>query len=181
MKLVKLRKQPAPQPMTVVKSHLMDLHLLSMKVLKEVKARRSLIGQIERATTNAVLAFEQASVGFRQRYQLRRTHAALVVCRQGFAMLYLEGYLRRRAFDEIRRRVDQLAAIFAQLEQLPTAEWETISIPPIAQPSLGAITPILVRRGYRRAAPLAKGGEQRSVFDVTRFGTRSRRKRSIKR
>jgi hypothetical protein len=191
MKKNKMKKQSVAPATTVLQSHLMDLHLITMRVLKEVNARRSLVGQIERATTNAVLAFEQAIVGYRQRYQMRRTHAALVVCRKSFRMLCLEGYVERRVFDEVRRRVDQLMEVFARLERAPAAEWATISIPPLEQRcadetkdreldalqrtgervaavlrSIGRVVPITDDESGKGASGTAKSGEPQRIADA---------------
>jgi hypothetical protein len=131
----KNKRMPA-QSTTTVQDCLFDLHLIVMQFLKAVKARRSLVGQIERATTSAVLAFEQATVGLRPRYQLRRTRAALAVCHRGFKMLCFESSVGTRVFDEVRRRVEQLRSVFEELERTPAEDWQMVSIPPLRSASL---------------------------------------------
>ena len=112
-----------------LQSHLRAVHLLSMEWLKQVRARRSLIGEIERATTNAIFAFEKALAGYRQRDQLRRTSAALRVCRSGFEVLCFESYIHERAFHEIGRRIDQLLPVLDQLATIPRDEWAKVLVP----------------------------------------------------
>jgi len=90
------------------------LHAYSIAHLKRLHARRSLIGSIERSTTNILFAFEHVCARDRPVENVSRIQRHLRNCRTGFKALWIEGHVSIRVYEGVgmQRTITYRSLIF---------------------------------------------------------------------
>ena len=118
-------------PLPAVHAAALELHLVAIGWLASVRQRNSKVSRIRRATERTALAVEAATAGHRRSYHLGRAHEAMVSSLGLFRLLYLEGHIDARVFDQARRRIDQILAGLDQLSAATKEEWLTLELVPL--------------------------------------------------
>jgi hypothetical protein len=119
------------RPLPAVHAAILELHLISIRSLTQVRFRDSEIRQIRCATERAAIAVELAASGHRRGYNLQRAHEAMIVSLGLMRLLHIEGMLARKPYDQVRRKADQILFGLEQLDDSSVESWSTIELVPI--------------------------------------------------